>query len=52
VHSTKVSDAGLTGLKQATALERVYAWNSQVTPAGAATLASARPNLRVNVGQE
>ena len=52
VHSTRVSDAGLTGLKQATALERVYAWNSQVTPAGASALVSARPTLRVNVGQE
>jgi hypothetical protein len=39
-------------LKQAAALERVYAWNSQVSPAGAAALASARPNLRINVGQE
>jgi len=52
VHTTKVTDAGLVGLKQATALERVYAWNSQVTPAGASALASARPTLRVNVGQE
>jgi len=52
VHTTKVSDAGLASLKQATALERVYAWNSQVTPAGAAALASARPTLRINVGQE
>ena len=52
LHSTKVTDAGLAGLKQAMALERVYAWNSQVTPAGAAALGSARPTLRVNVGQE
>ena len=52
VHSTKVSDAGLTGLKQAAALERVYAWNSQVTLNGASALASLRPNLRINVGQE
>lgn len=52
VHSTKVSDAGLDGLKQAPALERVFAWNSQVTPTGASALASSRPTLRINVGQE
>ncbi|MEY4103235.1 MAG: hypothetical protein RL461_437 [Planctomycetota bacterium] len=52
VHSTKVTDAGLAGLAQAAALERVYAWNSQATAQGAAALQSARPTMRVNVGQE
>ena len=50
LYGTQVTDAGLAHLKGLQKLKHLYLWQSNVTPAGAETLAKANPELEVDLG--
>ncbi|MBL8739367.1 MAG: YHS domain-containing protein [Planctomycetes bacterium] len=47
---TKLGDRGLLALARSAGLRRVYAWQSQVTPAGKGAAVERSPNLVVDLG--
>ena len=50
LYNTKVTDAGLSVLKNMKFLRKVYAWKSGITENGAAELKKVLPNVDVNLG--
>lgn len=52
LYGTQIGDNGLERLELLQKLNRIYLWNTQVTPEKVENLKSKYPDLEINIGEE